>query len=95
MAIECRHEAAQHRYTLLVDGSIVSALQYADHGTSIAFTHTVTVPPARGKGYADTLVTFAVDDVEARAAGPISANCWYVADWFDRHPERSALLAAR
>jgi predicted GNAT family acetyltransferase len=56
--------------------------------------HTVTIPRFRGKGYADQVVTFAVDDIERRGAGPISPTCWYVSDWFGRHPERASLLAA-
>lgn len=95
MATEFAHEPDAHRYTMRIGGGIVSVLEYVDHGGSVAFTHTGTVPPARGKGYADQLVTFAVDDVEARGAGPISPNCWYVAEWFDRHPERAGLVATR
>ena len=34
-------------------------------------------------------VGVAVDDVEARGAGPIIPTCWFVAEWFDRHPDRA------
>lgn len=93
MATEFRHEPDAQRYTMFVDGELVSVAQYLDHGHGIVFHHTVTVPKHRGKGYADQLVSFAIDDVERRDAGPVRATCWYVAEWFDRHPERSALLA--
>ena len=95
MAQEFTHEPDAHRYTMHVDGDLVSVAEYLDHGAGMVFNHTVTIPKYRGKGYADQLVTFAMDDVEARGAGPVHPTCWYVAEWFDRHPERSSLLAAR
>ena len=52
------------------------------------------------RGYNDRLpeegkvhhVAFAVDDVE-RSGRRITPTCWYVAEWFDEHPERAAVLA--
>ncbi len=95
MTTEFRHEPDARRYTMLVDGDVVSMLEYQDHGAGTVMHHTVTIPKYRGKGYAAELVEYAVNDVEAKGAGPITATCWYVSEWFDRHPERSALLAAR
>lgn len=87
------HEPDAHRYTLREGGAIVSVLEYADQGRGVSFYHTVTVPNRRGEGHAAKLVEFAVDDVESRGAGPIRPSCWFVADWFDAHPERQHLLA--
>jgi predicted GNAT family acetyltransferase len=95
MAAEFTHEADAHRYTMHVDGDLVSVLEYQDHGASVVMHHTVTIPKYRGHGYAAELVEFAVNDVERAGTGPITATCWYVAEWFDRHPERATLLAAR
>lgn len=94
MATEFAHEPDAHRYTMRVDGDLVSALEYQDHGAGTVMHHTVTIPKHRGHGYAGQLVEFAVNDVESHGRGPITPSCWYVSDWFDRHPERSALLAA-
>ncbi|MFT4028420.1 MAG: GNAT family N-acetyltransferase [Protaetiibacter sp.] len=91
MVIELAHEPDAERYTLRSDGAIVSVLAYRDHGASVVFHHTATVPQQRGKGYAAQLVEFAVDDVE-RSGRRITPSCWYVADWFEAHPERAALL---
>ncbi len=88
------HDPAAHRYTMLVGGQPASFLEYRDHGSSLVFHHTVTVPRFRGHGYAAQLVEHAVDDVEATGRGPITATCWFVAEWFDLHPERAGLLAA-
>jgi predicted GNAT family acetyltransferase len=94
MTTEFTHEPDANRYTMLVDGELVSVAEYLDHGYGIVFHHTVTLPRFRGRGYADQLVTYAMDDVEKRGAGPVRPSCWYVAEWFDRHPERSELLKA-
>lgn len=88
------HEPDAHRYTMTVDGRLASVLEYRDQGVGTVFHHTVTVPTFRGRGFAAELVAYAVDDVEARAAGPIIPTCWYVAEWFDRHPERASMRAA-
>jgi predicted GNAT family acetyltransferase len=95
MATEYLHDVAAHRYTMLVDGEAVSFLDYLDHGSSVVFHHTVTIPKFRGRGFAARLVEHAVDDVEVGGRGPITPTCWFVAEWFERHPERSDLLATR
>ena len=80
MTTELAHEPDATRYTLRVDG------------TAVAFTHTYTRPDQRGKGYAAEVVAFAVDDVETTSTRHIVPTCWYVGQWFDRHPERAGLL---
>jgi predicted GNAT family acetyltransferase len=90
---EFAHEPDAHRYVLRRGGELVSVLEYLDQGVGTVMHHTVTVPKFRGHGYAGDLVAFAVDDVEARGAGPIIPTCWYVGDWFAAHPERRSLLA--
>jgi predicted GNAT family acetyltransferase len=95
MATEFTHEPDAHRYTMRVDGDVVGFLEYQDHGAGTVMHHTVTIPKHRGHGYAAELVEYAVDDVESHGGGPITPTCWYVAEWFARHPERAALLAAR
>ncbi len=95
MATEFAHEPDAHRYTMSVDGSVVSVLEYRDNGSIVAFHHTLTLPQHRGRGYADQLVRFAVDHVERSGRGRILPTCWYVAEWFDRHPERAGLLYRR
>lgn len=87
------HEPDARRYTLHIDGELVSALDYAINGEQISFTRSYTNPAKRGNGYAGRLVEFAVDDVESTSSRRIVPMCWYVGEWFDRHPERAALLS--
>ncbi|RFA10452.1 GNAT family N-acetyltransferase [Subtercola boreus] len=92
MASELLHDAERHRYSLRVDGALVSAADYVLRDNTISFNHTFTDPKLRGKGYANEVVTYAVDDVEKNTSYRVVPMCWYVGQWFDEHPERAALL---
>jgi predicted GNAT family acetyltransferase len=48
----------------------------------------------RGQGFGAELVRRALDDVRA-GGGSVVAQCWYVAQFIDEHPEYADLLAAR
>ncbi|TPW73497.1 GNAT family N-acetyltransferase [Schumannella sp. 10F1B-5-1] len=80
------------RYALSVDGELVSVLDYRVLDAQISFPHTFTKPHRRGQGWAEKLVEFAIDDVEQNSARRVVPMCWYVAEWFDAHPERAGLL---
>lgn len=95
MQKELTHEPDARRYVLRVDGDLASVLDYRVLGDSIAFTRTFTSPPYRGSGLAGELVRFAVDDVDATSDRRIVPSCWYVGEWFDRHPDRGTLLDPR
>jgi predicted GNAT family acetyltransferase len=89
------HEADADRYVLRIDDELIAVVDYKINGDAISFTHTFTNPSKRGKGYAGEVVGFAVDDVEKTSTRHNVPMCWYVGKWFDEHPDRSALLAAR
>jgi uncharacterized protein len=92
MAKELVHEPENYRYALRIDGELASVVDYAITGTSISFHRTFTPPAYRGQGLAGEVVEFAVNDVEATTDFRIVPMCWYVGDWFDRHPERAGML---
>lgn len=92
MASQLTHEADASRYTLVIDGQIAALADYRINGNSISFNHTFTQPHLRGKGYAAEVVEFAMNDVEANSTRRVVPMCWYVADWFEAHPERAGLL---
>ena len=93
MSTEILHDPDARRYTLRVDGNLIAALDYVEAPTAVSFTHPFTSPVHRGKGFAAQVVEFAVDDVEASGNKRIVPMCWYVAQWFDAHPERAGLLS--
>jgi predicted GNAT family acetyltransferase len=92
MGREFANERDEHRYTLRIDGELACVVDYTINNNSISMTRTFTRPDLRGKGYAAELVTHAVDDVEKNTTCRVVPMCWYVAEWFDRHPEREGLL---
>lgn len=95
MATEFSNETDESRYAMRVDGELVGILDYRVLGGAISLTRAFTVPPHRGKGYAAQLVEHAVDDIERTTALRIVPMCWYVADWFEAHPDRAGLLQSR
>jgi uncharacterized protein len=92
MAKILKHEPDASRYTLSIDGELVAVADYVVNGNSISFNHTYTNPRLRGHGYAGEVVEFAVNDVEVTSDRRILPMCWYVQEWFDKHPERAGLL---
>jgi uncharacterized protein len=92
MSTTIDHEPDAQRYVLRIDGSVIAVADYAINAGQISFTHTFTNPLQRGKGYAARVVEFAIDDVETTTKLRVVPMCWFVADWFEAHPERSGLL---
>lgn len=91
MPDEVRHDPDAGRYELMIDGGTVYAT-YRRVGDTLVVTHTVTPPALRGRGLASRLVGGMLAD--ARRLGlRIVPQCWFVADYFDRHPEVRDLLA--
>lgn len=89
------HDEDARRYVLKDGDELIAVVDYVINGDSISFNHTFTNPSKRGKGYAGEIVEFAVNDVEASSTRHIVPMCWYVGEWFDKHPERAGLLAPR
>ncbi len=87
------HEPDASRYTLQIDDLVVAVAEYRINGNAISFNHTYTQPSHRGRGLAAELVEFAINDVEANSTRRVLPMCWYVADWFEAHPERRELLS--
>lgn len=95
MATEFSNERDANRYAMHIDGALAGVLDYSILGGSISLTRAFTVPAQRGKGLAARLVEYAVDDIETNTTLKIVPMCWYVADWFDSHPERRGMLESR
>ena len=93
MTKQFSHEPDASRYTMRINGDIVALADYRINGHSISFNHTYTQPAQRGHGYAGEVVEFAMNDVESNTDLKVLPMCWYVADWFEAHPERAGLLS--
>jgi predicted GNAT family acetyltransferase len=86
------HEPDANRYALYLDDALVAVADYNAGSDSISFHHTFTNPKFRGQGLAGEVVAFAIDDVASTSSRRVVPMCWYVADWFEAHPERAELL---
>lgn len=89
------HEKDASRYTLHRGDDLVSALDYRDDGSTVAMTRAYTVPTFRGNGYAGEVVERAVAELEGSGDRKVIPVCWYVADWFQMHPDHAGLLHQR
>jgi uncharacterized protein len=90
---EVRDNAPRSRYEVSLDGRIVGFADYRAHGDIVVFPHTEIEPSMRNQGLGAELVRGALDDVRARGA-TVVAQCWYVGEFIDQHPEYADLLAA-
>jgi len=89
---EVRHNAARSRYEITLDGRLAGFADYRADGDTIVFPHTEIEPSMRNQGLGAELVRGALDDVRARGR-TVVAQCWYVAEFIDQHPEYAALIA--
>lgn len=89
------NEKDASRYTLHDGDQLVAVLDYNDNGASVAMTRAFTVPTFRGRGYAGELVDRAVAELEEQGDREIIPVCWYVAEWFDKNPDRAGILHQR
>jgi len=81
-----------NRYALHDGDELLAVLDYASNGKAISLTRAFTSPAHRGQGLAAEIVEYAVNDIEASSELRVIPMCWYVGEWFDKHPERSGLL---
>ena len=88
---EVRHNAPRSRYEINLDGRLAGIADYRADGDTIVFPHTEIEPAMRNHGIGAELVRGALDDVRARG-GRVVAQCWYVAEFIDQHPEYADLL---
>lgn len=88
-----QHEPDESRYTLIIDGKLIALADYRLNANQISFNHTYTQPSHRGQGYANEIVSFAMDDVETTTELRVIPMCWYVSKWFEDNPERVGLLS--
>lgn len=79
------------RYELAVDGAVAFATYRLTPG-SVVITHTETPPALRGRGVAAILVKGTLETIRADGLKVVAA-CGYVADYIDKHPEFSDLVA--
>ena len=92
MSTETKHEPDKNRYILLVDDREAGLADYRIQGYEIVFTHTEVDPAKRQGGLGGTLIKAALDDVRTSTGLKVVAQCPFVADWINTHPEYHELV---
>ena len=94
MTTEIRHEAAEHRYALYLDGELSGVADYMAAGGKVYMTHTEVFPAKRQNGLGAMLVQAALDDIRFTGAGAVVPQCSFVGHYIRTHPDYEELLAS-
>lgn len=91
MTLEFSRDDDGSRYLAVEDGHQVGLIDFRRTPESVAIDHTETKPEVRGRGIADQLTRFAVDDIRDQDLTVIP-NCPFTKAWFDAHPDDQDVL---
>jgi len=95
MAVAERIEVAdapeRERYELSLDGEVVGYSAYRARPGLIAFVHTEVDERLQGRGLADRLIRFALEDVRTRGLA-VLPFCPFVKAFIERHREFEELV---
>lgn len=86
-----RHDAAQQRYELLVDGQSLGAAEYSEQGERMVFTHTEVDPSLSGQGLGSVLAKAALEDARRRGKRVVP-QCEFIARYIERHEQWQDLV---
>ena len=89
--IEVTNAPEAERYELSIDGKVVGFTVYTARPGLIAFIHTEIDEDLQGRGLADRLIRFALEDARARRLA-VLPFCPFVKAFIERHPEFETLV---
>lgn len=89
--IEVTDSPDRDRYELSSDGEVVGYTLYRIRPGLIAFVHTEIDERLQGRGLADRLIRFALEDTRARGLA-VLPFCPFVKAFIERHREFEALV---
>jgi predicted GNAT family acetyltransferase len=89
--IEVADAPDHERYELSVDGQVVGFTSYRARPGLIAFLHTEVEERLQGRGLAEELIRFALEDARARDL-EVLPFCPFVKAFIERHREFEALV---
>ena len=93
--LSIRDHAPANRYEIVVGGELAGVAVYERRPGRIVFVHTEVAPQFKGRGLADRLARWALDDVRARGGERVIPRCPFIAGYIGRHPEYNDLLAGK
>jgi predicted GNAT family acetyltransferase len=85
-------DPASCRFTLTLNGEMVSLADYSIDGNVVTIPHVETVPAHRGRGLAELLMDGVIASIrgQGRTIRPI---CSYAADYIEERPDTHDLVA--
>src|SRR5580704_635631 len=89
--IEVSDAPERERYELSVDGEVVASTIYRARPGLIAFVHTEVDERMQGRGLADKLIRFALEDARERGLA-VLPFCPFVKAFIEHHREFEALV---
>jgi uncharacterized protein len=92
--IEVADAPDRDRYKLSIDGEVVGFTAYRMRPGLIAFIHTEIDEGFQGRGLADELIRFALEDARKRGLA-VLPFCPFVKAFIERHREFEALVPDR
>lgn len=91
---ELKHNEAQYRYELHLDGQLAGHADYRRHGGVVEFTHTETNKAFEGQGVGSKVAAFALDDVR-RSGLKADPRCPFIARFIEKNPQYADLVHKR
>jgi predicted GNAT family acetyltransferase len=89
--IEVTDAPERKRYELSIDGKVVGYTAYRARPGLIAFVHTEVDERLQGRGLADRLIRFALEDARARGLA-VLPFCPFVKSFIEHHREFEELV---
>ena len=91
MSSVVQHLEGQNRYILEKDGKQVGLTDYRISGSRIHLYHTEIDPHLRGAGLGGEMVQQVLDQIRVTTDYRVVAECPFVIDWIDQHPDYQEL----
>jgi uncharacterized protein len=89
--ISISRQAGRQRYELALGGELAAFADYRPRGDDVELVHTEVLPQHQGRGLAQQLARFALDDVRQQGRRAV-ATCAFIAGYVERHPQYQDLL---
>ncbi len=91
MSSAVHHLPGQNRYVFEKDGKQVGLTDYTLRGNAIHLTHTEIDPHLRDGGLGAEMVQLVLDQIRTDTDYRVVAECPFVVEWLEQHPEYQEL----